>query len=282
MATTPRSSAGSAFRADGAQLRRDPGRTIELGQGTGPLRGVKVVEIAGIGPGPHACMILADLGADVIRVERPGRAAARRRRHDAAQPRPAQRRARPQAAGGRGHGPRAGQGRRRAGRGHASRGDRAARDRPGALPGGQPAAGLRADDRLGPARPAGPGRGPRHELHLGRRRAVRHGPDAGSAAVPGQPGRRLRRRIDVPRHRAARRSPRGPQLGPGTGRGRRDRRRHRAPQRDDVGDRSRAAATRSGGLRTCSTAGCRSTTSTRPPTASTSRSGRWSRSSSRP
>ncbi|MGZ4487005.1 MAG: CaiB/BaiF CoA transferase family protein [Nocardioides sp.] len=44
----------------------------QLGQGTGPLRGVKVVEIAGIGPGPHACMILADLGADVIRVERPG------------------------------------------------------------------------------------------------------------------------------------------------------------------------------------------------------------------
>ncbi|RYP83178.1 CoA transferase [Nocardioides guangzhouensis] len=44
----------------------------ELGQGTGPLRGVKVVEIAGIGPGPHACMILADLGADVIRLERPG------------------------------------------------------------------------------------------------------------------------------------------------------------------------------------------------------------------
>ncbi|GAB3198670.1 CaiB/BaiF CoA-transferase family protein [Nocardioides hungaricus] len=45
---------------------------IELGRGTGPLRGVKVVEIAGIGPGPHACMILADLGADVIRIERPG------------------------------------------------------------------------------------------------------------------------------------------------------------------------------------------------------------------
>ncbi|MCW2867759.1 MAG: carnitine dehydratase [Marmoricola sp.] len=43
-----------------------------LGQGSGPLRGTKVVELAGIGPGPHACMILADLGADVIRVERPG------------------------------------------------------------------------------------------------------------------------------------------------------------------------------------------------------------------
>ena len=35
--------------------------TYELGQGTGPLRGVRVVEIAGIGPGPHACMLLADL-----------------------------------------------------------------------------------------------------------------------------------------------------------------------------------------------------------------------------
>ncbi len=45
---------------------------IVLGQGSGPLRGVKVVEIAGIGPGPHACMLLADLGADVIRVDRPG------------------------------------------------------------------------------------------------------------------------------------------------------------------------------------------------------------------
>jgi alpha-methylacyl-CoA racemase len=45
--------------------------SLHLGQGTGPLRGVKVVELAGIGPGPHACMILADLGADVIRVDRP-------------------------------------------------------------------------------------------------------------------------------------------------------------------------------------------------------------------
>jgi alpha-methylacyl-CoA racemase len=49
-----------------------PPMSLDLGQGTGPLRGVRVVEIAGIGPGPHACMILADLGADVIRVERPG------------------------------------------------------------------------------------------------------------------------------------------------------------------------------------------------------------------
>ena len=46
-----------------------------LNQGKGPLRGVKVVEIAGIGPGPHAATILADLGADVVRVEKPGGAA---------------------------------------------------------------------------------------------------------------------------------------------------------------------------------------------------------------
>src|SRR5258705_10624565 len=37
----------------------------------GPLKGIRVVEIAGIGPGPFACMMLADLGADVIRLERP-------------------------------------------------------------------------------------------------------------------------------------------------------------------------------------------------------------------
>jgi alpha-methylacyl-CoA racemase len=36
----------------------------------GPLQGIKVVEIAGIGPGPIAGMILADLGAEVILVER--------------------------------------------------------------------------------------------------------------------------------------------------------------------------------------------------------------------
>ncbi|GHF69018.1 alpha-methylacyl-CoA racemase [Amycolatopsis bartoniae] len=37
----------------------------------GPLAGLRVVELAGIGPGPHAAMVLADLGADVARVERP-------------------------------------------------------------------------------------------------------------------------------------------------------------------------------------------------------------------
>ncbi|MBP2357468.1 alpha-methylacyl-CoA racemase [Kribbella aluminosa] len=38
----------------------------------GPLEGVKVVELAGIGPAPFACMLLAELGADVLRIDRPG------------------------------------------------------------------------------------------------------------------------------------------------------------------------------------------------------------------
>jgi alpha-methylacyl-CoA racemase len=38
----------------------------------GPLAGVSVVELAGIGPAPFAAMVLADLGADVLRVDRPG------------------------------------------------------------------------------------------------------------------------------------------------------------------------------------------------------------------
>lgn len=37
----------------------------------GPLHGLRVIELASIGPGPHAAMILGDLGADVVRVERP-------------------------------------------------------------------------------------------------------------------------------------------------------------------------------------------------------------------
>jgi len=37
---------------------------------TGPLTGIRIIEIAGIGPGPFAAMMLADMGAEVIRVER--------------------------------------------------------------------------------------------------------------------------------------------------------------------------------------------------------------------
>src|SRR4051794_13484867 len=38
---------------------------------SGPLAGVRVLELAGIGPGPYAGMMLADLGAEVVRVVRP-------------------------------------------------------------------------------------------------------------------------------------------------------------------------------------------------------------------
>lgn len=40
--------------------------------GQGPLKGIKFVEFAGIGPGPFCGMLLSDLGADVIRIDRPG------------------------------------------------------------------------------------------------------------------------------------------------------------------------------------------------------------------
>lgn len=46
--------------------------TAEAAGPHGPLTGVRVVELAGIGPGPFAAMLLADLGADVVRVDRPG------------------------------------------------------------------------------------------------------------------------------------------------------------------------------------------------------------------
>ncbi|WP_413875478.1 CaiB/BaiF CoA transferase family protein [Albidovulum sp.] len=38
----------------------------------GPLSGLRVVEIAGLGPTPFTAMVLADMGAEVVRIERPG------------------------------------------------------------------------------------------------------------------------------------------------------------------------------------------------------------------
>jgi len=43
---------------------------INAGRDQGPLRGVRVVELAGIGPAPFCAMLLADLGAEVVRVDR--------------------------------------------------------------------------------------------------------------------------------------------------------------------------------------------------------------------
>ena len=42
----------------------------------GPLDGIRVVEIASLAPAPFGCMVLADLGAEVIRVDRLGSSAA--------------------------------------------------------------------------------------------------------------------------------------------------------------------------------------------------------------
>lgn len=39
---------------------------------SGPLNGIKVIEFAGIGPGPFAAMLLSDMGADVVRIDRKG------------------------------------------------------------------------------------------------------------------------------------------------------------------------------------------------------------------
>lgn len=43
-----------------------------MSQSHGPLTGLKVVEFAGIGPGPHVAMLLADMGAQVVTIVRPG------------------------------------------------------------------------------------------------------------------------------------------------------------------------------------------------------------------
>ncbi|RAG81496.1 CoA transferase, partial [Streptacidiphilus pinicola] len=55
-----------------AKPESKPSTTHVPTPGRGPLAGVRVLEIAGLGPGPFAAMLLADLGADVVRLDRPG------------------------------------------------------------------------------------------------------------------------------------------------------------------------------------------------------------------
>ncbi|GGM28150.1 CaiB/BaiF CoA transferase family protein [Micromonospora yangpuensis] len=52
--------------------RHDRGCSPPRPGATGPLAGVRVVELASLAPAPFGCMVLADLGADVVRVDRPG------------------------------------------------------------------------------------------------------------------------------------------------------------------------------------------------------------------
>ena len=94
---------------------------------------------------------------------------------------------------------------RRADRGLPARCHRAAGPRPRGLRQGQRAAGVRADDRMGPDRPAQPAGRPRHQLHLPQRPAALHRPRRRTPGPAAQPDRRLRRRLDVP----DRRHPRG-------------------------------------------------------------------------
>ena len=50
--------------------RRDDDECLTERERMGPLHGLKVIELAGIGPAPFCAMMLADMGADVLRVDR--------------------------------------------------------------------------------------------------------------------------------------------------------------------------------------------------------------------
>ena len=146
----------------------------------GPLAGVKIVELAGIGPGPFAGMLLSDMGADIVRIDRAQQV--NPRTFDKPNLEPLYR------------------GRRSIGvdlknpegdelvlrlvesadalfEGYRPGRDRAARARARRLPRPQSEARLRAHDRLGPRGSDGPGGRPRHQLHRarGRARALRPG-----------------------------------------------------------------------------------------------------------
>ena len=164
----------------------------------GPLDGVRVLELPAIGPVPFLGMLLADLGADVIRIDKlPASRAVRRAARRSAGPRAPLDRARPAQAG------------RRRGRCCAwpsgcdalIEGFRpGVAERLGIGPddgaGPQPAAGLRADDRLGAGRPARVHRRARHHLPGDHRPAARH--------RPGRRARRCRRSTTSPTSAAAR------------------------------------------------------------------------------
>src|SRR5208283_2750227 len=72
-------SSGGARRGHAPQLvAARAGLTVVGGSGhdpamadrSGPLSGIKIIELAGIGPAPYTCMLLADAGAQVLRLER--------------------------------------------------------------------------------------------------------------------------------------------------------------------------------------------------------------------
>ena len=172
----------------------------------GPLAGLRIVEMEGLGPAPFAGMMLADHGAEVIRVEReggfklPGDPLARSRRAirvDLKQ------------AGGDRPGPRPREELRRADRGLPPRRDGAARARAGRAARRQSEARLRPDDRLGAGGAARPRRRPRHQLYRAVRRALAPIGRDGRPIAAGQLCRRFRRRRHDARLRHGQRAARG-------------------------------------------------------------------------
>ena len=210
---------------------------------SGPLSGIKIIELAGIGPAPYTCMMLADAGAQVLRLERAAPGAVERAADGTAagagpvlgpaEPVAPLGRHRPQEPRRRRAGARARGRRRRVDRGVPARRGRAAGRRARGLFRPQPAAGLRAHDRVGPGRADGAHGRPRHRLHRHRRRAVVDGPGRLGAGAAAEPGGRLRRRRHAAGLRHGGRPARGGPLGRGPGGRRRHGRRRGVPHDDD-------------------------------------------------
>ena len=66
----PSLSHGSGPALTGGLTARLPGHDPAMAERSGPLSGIKIIELAGIGPAPFTCMMLADAGAQVLRLER--------------------------------------------------------------------------------------------------------------------------------------------------------------------------------------------------------------------
>ncbi|HTZ28395.1 MAG TPA: CoA transferase [Streptosporangiaceae bacterium] len=75
----PQTATGKVIRREVIASLRPAGEAAPAA--AGPLAGIRVVELAGLGPAPYAAMLLADLGATVLRVERPGTTAGDPRIH---------------------------------------------------------------------------------------------------------------------------------------------------------------------------------------------------------
>ena len=196
----------------------------------GPLQGLRVIELAGIGPCPMSAMLLAELGADVVRVDRltdSGLGIGHGPGIPPPQPQPAEHRGRSQAPRRRRDRASPRRRRRRAHRGVPARRHRTSRSRSGGLRGPESEAGLRPGDRMGTGRTARQGGRARLELHRADGRPERNRPARRASHPASQSRRRLRWRCAVPRARGRRGSVRGEGVRAGADRRCRDGRRRR-------------------------------------------------------